>query len=104
MTIVGAILVGCALAFMAITAGAAAVVRLLTQRNKVAITAGGLLVPASILLGVVVFTFDTDVDGPPPGMVIGGAMLAIAIAAPITMLISYLTVRLINQSSKRTVG
>ena len=104
MTITAGIMIGSALALMVITVGCAAGVRLLTKRIGLSIIAGGLVVPASFLLGIVFFVRDLRVDDPPPGMVIGGLILAAAITTPLTMLVSFLTVRWIAVRGNRKFG
>jgi hypothetical protein len=64
-----------------------------------AILAGGLAVPWLFLLGLVYWLITMEVDDPPPGMVILGSLVAISITAPLTLLVSFITVWLLARAT-----
>ena len=79
-----------------VTAGCAAIVRRVTNKNPVAILVGGLTVPSILLLGLIHWLITMEVDDAPPAMVILGSLVAVGITAPLTLLVSFITVRLLT--------
>lgn len=88
-TIVG----GFVIFLTAATAGSAIGTRIVTKNDLAAILAGVFTVPALFLFGLLYFLSTMEVDDAPPGMVIGGTIVAAAIAMPATLLVSFFTVR-----------
>ncbi|MES2288671.1 MAG: hypothetical protein V4530_02955 [Pseudomonadota bacterium] len=58
-----------------------------------AILIAGLALPVTIMIAAYYGVTTDDPEGPPPGMVLMGALSVAAIAAPITLIVSGLAVR-----------
>lgn len=63
------------------------------ERKSSAILIAGIAVPITILTTAIYFVATDEVDGPPPGNVLLGCLIAAAIVTPITFLSSGLAVR-----------
>lgn len=80
------------------TVGVTLLARFITKRARLSIVLGGLALPAFTLLGLLYWLLTLEVDDPPPGIVIVGNLLIIGVISFITLLTSYLTVRLLSRS------
>jgi protein-S-isoprenylcysteine O-methyltransferase Ste14 len=73
-----------------VTASVFEIARRVSGKQNLAIALGGLFLPLTVLIvGSIGVYFDQDVDGPPPGMVLGGLVFGSAALAPFTFLFSF---------------
>jgi vacuolar-type H+-ATPase subunit I/STV1 len=91
-TLIGSVIV--------LTGGCAAAVQRMMHKDRLAILSGGLAFPSVLLLGLIYWLLTMEVDDAPPGMVILGSLMAAAIAAPITFLVSFATVLLLARRTR----
>ena len=74
------------------------------ESNTAIVVGGGLLVPALLAVwGFYDLAFNLEVDSPPPGMLLIGGAIMLAITVPFTLLASLLTVWYGRRCYKRRV-
>jgi hypothetical protein len=104
MGTVVAIVAGATCTFLIVTFAIVAALRRLGFSKKSAVFGGGLLLPLLLsTLGPLLVFFDQSVDGPPPGMVIGGVLMLAAIWAAVAVPTSYVMVQWLISRESRNV-
>lgn len=87
---------------MVVSIGTVAIAYVLSRRfghKSSVILTSGFAAPVAIVVAAIFFiTMMDEPDGPPPGMVLLGNLTISAILAPITSLVSWLTVRIARRS------
>lgn len=91
------ILLGIVAVTALLSGGIAAIARFLIKNDGLAIAIGGLALPALIIASTVYWLPTLEVDDAPPGSVIQGTIMMVAINAPFTFLTSYLTIRVLSR-------
>lgn len=79
------------------TATIAYILKRRVGRRMWIIPTSGLVGPVLVMIAAIVFVATDDPDGPPPGMVLLGTLQVAAILTPLTLLASWLVVRLSRQ-------
>jgi hypothetical protein len=87
----------------AIASAGAALARYLTKRDGLAVFIGGMTLPSVIVLGLGYWLVTMQVDDAPPGMVILGNLVALAIVTPMSFLASRYTVRFLARNRRPDV-
>lgn len=64
---------------------------------RAAVVIAGLALPVAVMIAAFYGVSTDDVDGPPPGMILLGALAIAAIATPVTLIVSGLVVRYARQ-------
>jgi len=104
MLITSLVLVGFVTGVLVITGAVAAICRLVTKSRAVSLMIGTLAIPALILASFVYGMLTMGDDDAPPGMVIIGNLIAVAIIMPLALLASNLTNRCLDRRALRNVG
>lgn len=97
------VLVGAVLVVIALTAGCTAGLHYLGKSRPMTIMSSAAVVPLIIILCSFSVVFDQEVDGPPPGMVLSGLAITAALAAPFTLLVSDLVMRVLKRREKQRI-
>lgn len=98
------VLVGFVTGVLLITSAVAAICRLVTKSRAVSLMIGTLAIPTLILASLAFWMLTMGVHDTPPGMVIIGNLIAVAIIMPLALLASNLTNRFLDRRALRNVG
>ncbi len=104
MLITSLVLVGFVTGVLLITGAVAAICRLVTKSRAVSLMIGTLAIPTLILASLAYWMLTMGADDVPPGMVIIGNLIAVAIIMPLALLASNLTNRFLDRRALRNVG
>ena len=84
-----------------VTPLATAAIYRFSKSLKSAMLLGGISVPTLLFMSLVYDLSTLEVDSPPPGMIIIGGLIGLAIVTSITMIVSFLTSRALHKKNVR---
>lgn len=101
MLVASLVLVGGVACVTLIASAIAALCRLVTKSNALSLALGTLALPALICASFLYWVMTMEVDDAPPGMVLIGNLIVIAVIVPIALLACNLTIRFLSRRALR---